>query len=237
LAFLDAGAIVTAVRTSSCRFKFLGIVGVLAIGLLSACGERIPSQAPLGSATQSPAKASSTTQCFFVVGPLSDNDAQLFAASGAGDVSRIEQSIAAGGNVNATDALKRTALFAAAFCNHPQAVNLLIDKGSDIDARDFLGMSPLEAAVVIGWEEAAKALIARGADINIRNTAGRTPLHMAAAANEVAMVELLLERGANVRLRDKDGNSAASLAKFNGHASTAATIKNWQVKEQRSSGK
>jgi hypothetical protein len=233
LALLGAGADVTVAKVSWCRA--IGIV--FASAALSACGEHISSHAPSAQPSRSAAQAKSDTQCFFAVGPLTEIDAQLFAASGAGDVSRIEQSIAAGASINATDALKRTPLFAAAFCNHPQTINLLIDRGSEVNAKDFLGMPALEAAVVMGWREAAQALIARGADINMRNAAGRTPLHMAAAADDMAMVELLLGHGANTRIRDKDGNVAASLAKLNGHETAAAAIRKWQEKEKRPSRK
>lgn len=215
--------------------RTIGIVGVVASAALSACGEHVPSQTPSAQPSQSAAQAKPGTQCFIAVGPPADNDSQLFAASQAGNVSRIEQSIAAGASINATDNLKRTPLFAAAFCNHPRAIKLLIDRGSEVNAKDFLGMSALEAAVVMGWQEAAQALLARGADINMRNAAGRTPLHMAAAADDMAMVELLLGHGANPRIRDKDGNSAAALAKLNGHDTAAAAIKKWQ--EKRSSRK
>ncbi|MHB8167519.1 MAG: ankyrin repeat domain-containing protein [Sulfuricella sp.] len=224
----------TAVKTSLSRLKSLGIVSVAAISLLTACGKRSSPETPLGSATERGANANSTTQCFYAVGHLSKNDAELFAASEAGDVPRVEQSINAGGNANATDALKRTPLFAAAFCNHPEVANLLIDKGSVVNARDFIGMSPLHAAVIVGGDEAAKALILRGANIDILSTAGQTPLHLAAATNQVAMVELLLERGANAQVRDKGGITAASLASKNGHPTVIATIKKWQEKQKTS---
>lgn len=223
----------TAVKIFSSHLKSLSIVSVVAIGLLTACGERGLPEAPLASSTKRDAKADSTTQ-FYAVGRLSKNDAELFAASGSGDVRRVEQSIDAGGNVNSTDSLKRTPLFAAAFCNHPEVANLLVDKGSDVNARDFIGMSPLHAAVVVGGDEAAKALILRGANINILSAAGRTPLHVAAATNQVAMVELLLERGANAQVRDKDGITAASLASKNGHPTVVVTIKKWQEKQKTS---
>jgi ankyrin repeat protein len=223
-----------AIKTSSFRLKSLGIVGVATISLLTACGKHGSSEAPLSSAAEIGAKANSTTQCFYAVGHPSKNDAELFAASGAGDVRRVEQSIDAGRNVNATDSLKRTPLFAAAFCNRPKTANLLINKGSDVNARDFMGMSPLHAAVVVGWDEAAKALILRGANIDIRSADGRTPLHLAAATNQVAMVELLLERGANAEVRDKDGITAASLASDNGHPTVVAAIKKWQEKKKTS---
>ena len=223
----------TAVKTFSAHLKSLSIASVAAIGLLTACGERGSSEAPLAPATERGAKASSTTQ-FHVVGRLSKNDAELFAASGAGDVLRVKQSIDAGGNVNATDSLKRTPLFAAAFYNHPEVANLLIDKGSDVNARDITGMSSLHAAVIVGGEETAKALILRGANINILSAAGRTPLHSAAATNQMAMVELLLERGANAQVRDKDGITAAALASKNGHLTVAVRIKKWQEKQNTS---
>lgn len=225
--------IMTAVKTYSSHLKSLSIASVVAIGLLTACADRGSSEAPLPSATERDAKASSATQ-FYAVGRLSKNDAELFAASGTGDILRVEKSIDAGGNVNATDFLKRTPLFAAAFCNHPEVANLLMDKGSDVNARDFLGMSPLHAAVIVGGEETAKALILRGANINILSAAGRTPLHSAAATNQMAMVELLLERGANAQVRDKDGITAASLASRNGHPTVAASIKKWQEKQKTS---
>ncbi|MHB1591657.1 MAG: ankyrin repeat domain-containing protein [Sulfuricella sp.] len=224
----------TAVKTSSSRLKSLGIVSVAAISLLTACGKHGSSEAPLSSVAEKGTQTSPTTQCFYAVGRLSKNDAELFAASGAGNVPRVEQSINAGGNVNATDALKRTPLFAAAFCNRPEVENLLIDKGSDVNARDFIGMSSLHAAVVGGGDEAAKALISRGANIDIPSTAGQTPLHLAAATNQVAMVELLLERGANAQVRDKGGITAASLASKNGHPTVIATIKKWQEKQKTS---
>lgn len=215
----------TAVKTSS---VFLGILSVATIGLLTACGERASSEAPVGSATEKISK----TNCFNTVGRLIKNDAELFDASGAGDIHRVEQSIAAGGNVNATDSLKRTPLFAAAYCNNPEVTNLLIDKGGDVNARDFIGMSPLHAAVVVGWGEVATALILRGANIDIRSIAGRTPLHVAAATDQVEMVELLMEHGANSQVPDKDGNSAASLASNNSHPAVVVAINKWQGKQK-----
>lgn len=216
----------TAVNFFISRLKPIGIVSVIAVGLLAACGEHSSSEAPLATLTVGDAEGSATQ--FYAVGRLSKNDAELFAASGAGDILRVAKSIAAGANVNATDLLKRTPLFAAAFCNHPEVANFLIDKGGDVNTRDFIGMSPLHAAVIVGGEETAKALILRGANVNILNAVGRTPLHSAAATNQMVMVELLLERGANAQVRDKDGITAASLASRNGHSIVAARIKKWQ---------
>lgn len=228
------GVIMTAVKTFSAHLKSIRIVSVVVISIfLTACGERGSSDATLAPPTARGAKANSATQ-FHVVGRLSKNDTELFAASGAGDVLRVKQSIKAGGNVNATDSLKRTPLFAAAFCNHPEVANLLIDKGSNVNATDITGLSPLHAAVIVGGEETAKALILRGANIDILSAAGRTPLHSAAATNQMAMVELLLERGANAQVLDKDGITAATLASKNSHLTVAVRIKEWQEKQNTS---
>jgi ankyrin repeat protein len=227
-------AIMTTVRTSSLRRKPLGIAVVAVIALLTACGEHGSAGALFGSTTADGAKESSTARCFNVVGRPSQDDADLFAAAGTGDLRRVEQSLDAGANMNATDTLKRTPLFAAAFCNQPEVASLLLDKGSDVDAKDFLGMSPLHAAVVAGWDKVAKVLISRGANVNTLTSAGLTPLHLAAATNQLAMVELLLDRGANAHLRDKEGITAASLASNNGHTKVAAAIRKWQEKQHTS---
>jgi hypothetical protein len=210
-------------RLSTCCRNSAMILGVAAVSLLTACGERGSSQSASGTAAG--AAATPTAQCFIATGSLSANDAELFAATAAGDLGRIEQAIAAGGNVNDRDALKRTPLFAAAFCNRSEAAGLLVDQGADVNARDSVGMAPLHAAVVVGWEAASKALIAKGADINLRNEAGHTPLHLAAATNQSALVALLLERGADANARDTHGANAASLATENGHVEAAALLK------------
>lgn len=224
-------------NTSSSHLNLLRMVSIAALGLLAACGDHGSSEKPLASKTESGAKTNPTTQCSYVVGHvINKHDDELFTASGAGDARLVRQAIDAGRDVNAMDSLRRTPLFAAAFCNRSEVENLLIDKGSVVDARDFLGMSPLGAAVLVGGMDAAKALIARGANVNIQTTAGLTPLHLAAATNQVAMVELLLEHGANVRLRDKNGITAASIASRNGNQAVVASIKKWQVKQEKPPG-
>ena len=219
----------TAFRSFSSRLKSAGIAGVAAVVLLTACGDHgaAESSASRGSAAGPGAKANSATQYFFAAGKMRDSDAKLFAAAGTGDVGQVEQAIAAGGNVNATDTLSRTPLFAAAFCNHPQIATLLVEKGGEVDAKDWNGITPLHATIIAGGEETAKALIAKGANINSLNASSRTPLHLAAATDQAALVELLLAHGANPQLRDKDGLTAAALAAANGHPKVAAAIKKW----------
>lgn len=206
----------TKVRILRIRPVFNCLLIVAATGLLAACGKQGPTDASSLSALDE-ARAKAAGQCFFSVGHLSDNDAELIAASAAGDVGRVEQAIDAGGNVNARDSLLRTPLFATAFCNQAQVTTLLLERGGSPDAKDFTGMAPLHAAAITSGNEVAKVLISKGANINIQNTAGYTPLHLAAATNQEGMVGFLLERGADAQARARNGVTAAVLAADNGH--------------------
>lgn len=218
-------------KISSFRLASLSLV-LTVFGLLGGCGEHGSSQAPLASRMESGAKANPNLQCTYVAGRPNKTDEALFGLSGEGDALQVGRLIATGGNVNATDSLKRTPLFAAAFCNRPEVASLLVDKGSAVNARDFLGMSALHAAVLVGGNEAAKVLIAKGADINIRNAAGFTPLHLAAATNRITMVELLLAHGAVVQEHDLDGVAAAALAAAKDHQAVIAAMKKLQEKQK-----
>lgn len=222
------------IATQNCfgTVNVLGILSLFWISLLVACGKPDATETPVARVQQS------ATPCLvphaYAVGKLSKNDADLFAASAAGDVRRVVQSIAEGANVNATGSLKHTPLFAAAFCDRPAVARLLIDKGSQVNVKDANGMAPLHAAVIIGGAETAKVLIENGAEIDIRDLSDRTPLHVAAATDQIGLVELLLDRGANAIARDRDGLTAASLASGNGHAKLGATIRKWQEKQKAS---
>lgn len=183
--------------------------------LLAACGRGKPEAA-------APPPAALTYS--FIAGPMDEMDGQMLAAAESGDAAQIEQAIAAGGNVNAADRIKRTPLFAAAFRNHPDVVRLLAGKGANVNAKDTVGMAPLHAAVAIGGTEAVAALLDAGADINSRNAAGQTPLHLAAATDQRGIVALLLQRGASTRIRDGAGLTPAALATESGHPDVAKRI-------------
>jgi hypothetical protein len=216
-----------ATRNLSGWVKVFGIASLFGL-MLTACGKRDETEAPVATVQQSAIIC--RVPHAYASGELSKYDEDLFAASAAGDVHRVEQSIDEGAHVNATGLLKRTPLFAAAFCDRPAVAAALIDKGSQVNVKDANGMAPLHAAVIIGGAGTVNILIGKGADINIRDPAGRTPLHVAAATGQIALVELLLERGTNAIARDRDGLTAASLASENGHAKLGATIRKWREK-------
>lgn len=192
---------------------------ICAAGILAACGESAPpaSVAPASGAHDDVAYAFSTKG-------MDEKDARLIAAAGRGDLAAVIGAIEEGANVNATDRLKRNAVFVAALTNRPAVIRELAERGVRIDDKDAAGMAPLHAAVAMGSREALLALIELRTDVNVKDVSGRTPLHIAAATNQTTLVELLLARGANVKLQDKHGVTAAALARDYGHAKVADLI-------------
>lgn len=214
--------LMTKFATHSMSLKSFCLAAALAV--LAGCGE---SGAP-GAGAGSAVPGAAATHAYRPMG-LAAGDAQLFAAAAAGDGARIMEAVEAGADINATDALKRSALFIAAFHQQATAASLLIEAGCSIDARDLNGMAPLHGAVVVGAIDVAGILIAKGANINLADASGHTPLHLAAATGQVAMAKLLLQNGANPRLRTVGGLTPADLATNSGHSATAAAIRSRQA--------
>jgi len=190
-----------------------------ALAVLAGCGE---SGAPTGAGSAAP--GATAKHAYKPVG-LDADDAQLFVAAAEGDGDGIMNAVELGADIDATDALKRSAVFIAAFHQQASAASLLVEAGCSIDARDLNGMAPLHGAVVVGAIDVAGVLITKGANINLADGSGHTPLHIAAATGQMAMAELLLQNGANPRLRTVSGLTPAALAANNGHSKTAAAIR------------
>jgi ankyrin repeat protein len=53
--------------------------------------------------------------------------------------------------------------------------------------------------------------------VNMQDTEGRTALHHGAINGHMDIVALLMENGADARITDKFGESAADVARNNGH--------------------
>lgn len=221
--------------SAASRLRALGVVSLLGVAVLAACGK--PESADTPAAARPPAVDACQVPHFYSAGQLSKADEELFAAAAAGNVRLVEESIAAGANLNATGSLKRTPLFAAAFCDRPAVARLLLDKGGQVDLKDANGMSSLHAAVIVGAVDTARVLIGKGADINIRDASRHTPLHLAAATDQTPLVELLLQGGADAAARDGKGMTAAALAADNGHDKPAAAIKDWQQRLKPKTGR
>lgn len=159
------------------------------------------------------------------------------------DTEGVEESIANGADVNATDNYDRTPLQWAAengyanickllidagavvnymdydgltplhYVNSLEACEVLINAGADVNAQDKHGDTPLHDIAGCGDIVISKCLINAGADVNIQNKKGRTPLLNAAVRNKPEVCELLIDAGADVNARDGEGRSPLSCAR------------------------
>lgn len=84
----------------------------------------------------------------------------LHEAARKGDVAQLNELLATGCNVNATDHKNATALYVAVCCMHMRAVRVLLDAG----ARVSQGNSVMHVAARIGFNEAISALLAAGGE-------------------------------------------------------------------------
>jgi ankyrin repeat protein len=143
--------------------------------------------------------------------PVAPRDAGLFAAVASGKVDQLRQALANGANVNAGDAIGRSALSLAARNGDVAMIEALLDAGAKIEAADPIGFTPLMEAARDGKVQAAVALIARGANVRQRARANGlelAPLHLATASGHEDLVRLLVERGADIDARDSEQATA-----------------------------
>lgn len=147
----------------------------------------------------------------------------LFAAQ-QGDTATATVLMAAGADVNDTDASGASALVVAAHSGHRAAAALLVARGADVNAAGA-GYAPLHAAVLRGDLALVQTLLARGASPNARLTAGTpvrkygvdyalssawlgaTPYWLAAKFAEHDIMKALAAAGADTRLPLTDGTT------------------------------
>ncbi|QRG70440.1 ankyrin repeat domain-containing protein [Brevibacillus choshinensis] len=116
----------------------------------------------------------------------------LLEAAKQGDKNAINQLLADGADINATDETGRTSALIAVHTNQLDIFNLLIEHGANLNIRDERLDNPLLYASAAGKLEFVKASIAAGADTTVTNRFGGTALIPAADRGHVAIVEELL---------------------------------------------
>lgn len=114
----------------------------------------------------------------------------LFEAVRFGRLEALQALIAAGGDLQSTDADDNSLLFVAGFYKQPDIAGWLKAQGC---------RETLSDAVIEGDREKVAAFIAADARcVNSTNRNGRTPLYRAAAAGRTEVAALLIEQGAKV---------------------------------------
>jgi ankyrin repeat protein len=143
-------------------------------------------------------------------------DAVVYYAASRGDLTKMEELVRKGIDVNLADAQGRTALHYAAQGGHKDVVELLFAENASVDAKDKDGKTPLELAASQRHSEVVKLLIERGADI--------PTMHLAASFGRVDKLQSFLKTGMDVDARDKNGQTSLLRAVKSGHMETVGFL-------------
>jgi ankyrin repeat protein len=114
--------------------------------------------------------------------PSAGANNDLLESAKLGDLARVQQLIASGASVSASDRRGFTPLMWASASGSVAVAKLLLDGGAAVDARSNDGLTALMLASANGFADVTRALLLRGADVN-------------AARNGVKARQLAVERG------------------------------------------
>ena len=121
---------------------------------------------------------------------------EFFGAIRENDITKFQEFIDSGGDVNVEDKYGDTALIYAAQWGDEDIVELLIKHGADVNAKDKHSRTALSASI-LGKKKIAELLINAGADVNARDYQCKTALMWASIGCHTEMVKLLKQHGAN----------------------------------------
>ncbi len=145
-----------------------------------------------------------------------------FDAARMGRDDMVPALLAAGVDIEVTDAKGYTALVLASYNGQESTTALLLRHGAAVDgAHDAQGNTALMGVCFKGYLPIAQTLIDAGADVNRRNSVGQTALMMAALFNQGEIIDLLLENGADASVTDAAGNTVRTLAIAQGNTELA----------------
>jgi len=137
----------------------------------------------------------------------------LIGAAMNGQLATVTTLMSRGANVDASDSLKRTALFHAAKQGYGDVATMLLRQGADPNlSPDSKG--PLYFAVEAGNGPLAELMLERGAQADAK---ADPPLLVAASIGHTKIAELLIDKGASFNAVDAQGNTALHIAAENGH--------------------
>jgi ankyrin repeat protein len=148
-----------------------------------------------------------------------DLDKNLRDAASRNDAAITKVLLAAGAQVNASDAARETPLHTAAVRGRKTVAQVLLQAGADVNARDEYGLTPLHSAAAWGHVELTRILLGAGADANAGDARRQTPLHLVAGRRVpplsayASVTRVLLDAGARPNARAADGSTPLQLAK------------------------
>mmetsp|Transcript_47049 Transcript_47049/g.112098 ORF Transcript_47049/g.112098 Transcript_47049/m.112098 type:complete len:348 (+) Transcript_47049:118-1161(+) len=110
-----------------------------------------------------------------------------------GDVDAVEELLAAGSTMDASDALGNSPLHLAAFNGHVKVVKMLLAAGADPNVQNGEQDTPIYMAVLSNNMECVKVIAEKDVQFNCANVEGFTPLHYAAGEGNLPITQYLVE--------------------------------------------
>lgn len=148
----------------------------------------------------------------------------LIAASFGGHAAVVEELLARGARVTATNVQGRTALHLAADQDHAIVVALLCQAKAPIDALDFHRHTALHVAAWQDHRDSVRVLLASGADLSARDVNGDTALALAASSPAPEVVRALILAGADIEAVNAFGQTPLGRAAMEGQAACVAAL-------------
>ena len=91
-----------------------------------------------------------TSAAMLLVGCASSPTVTIHSSVQGGNITKVEQLLAEGTDINQTDDSKWTPLHVAAQYGQKEILELLLSKGASVDAKDLWGKTPLNRAAGFG---------------------------------------------------------------------------------------
>ncbi len=121
----------------------------------------------------------------------------IHLAARQGDLSKLEEYVDQGKNVNVINAVGETPLFLCIAGKKSQACRLLVKFGANLNHRRIDGSTALHKAARSDYHiEIVRFLVEAGAEVNVRDKKSQTPLGIAISRNEFVITEYLRGIGA-----------------------------------------
>jgi ankyrin repeat protein len=129
------------------------------------------------------------------------------------DISKIQDLIERGADVNAKKNDEWTPLLLASSWSCIELAKFVLDAGADMEAKNKYGVTPLHMASGGNCIELVKLLLDRGADVRAKDRDGQTPLHSTSHwDNHIEIAEILIKAGADVEAKNKWGETPLYVA-------------------------